>query len=180
MHPIVGASNSTDKCWLLDLSNGNRLIWSTIMNHSNHYFQILELELTCHCHKRSNNIRYMRIIRLGSLLGHLFLGFESTVQSLQFGGWVIHGDLATTLMIFGLVTFVKVKPHPPSSIIKCAIHQALTLLIFVQEVGKLRCDMRLWGANQLVFWVFYNEKSIWQHFILHVTTLVTCHNHYWH
>ena len=62
-----------------------------------------------------------------------------------------------------------------------AIHQAMTHLIFVPEVGKLGVrnlgklggGMWLQGANQLVLWVFYNEKIIQEHFILHVTTLET-------
>ena len=61
-------------------------------------------------------------------------------------------------MIFGLVIFTKVKLHPPSFIIKSAIHQAMTHLIFVPNVenlgggnlGKLGGGMWLRGARQLV------------------------------
>ena len=34
---------------------------------------------------------------------------------------VIHGDLPTALVIIGLFTFVEVKLHPPSSIIRNVI-----------------------------------------------------------
>ena len=81
------------------------------------------------------------------------------------------------------------KLRPPSSIIKSVINQATTPLIFVGEVGKLRGgklgkvrgNMGLWDANQLVSstW-FYNEKLVQQHFILHVTSLETRHNQYRH
>ena len=40
-------------------------------------------------------------------------------------------------MIFELVTFAKVKLHPPSFIMRSVIHQAMTHLIFVVEAGKL-------------------------------------------
>ena len=40
-------------------------------------------------------------------------------------------------MIFGLVTFAKVTLHRPSSIMRSAIYQAMTHLIFVSEVGNL-------------------------------------------
>ena len=42
----------------------------------------------------------------------------------------------------------KVKLHPPSFIIRSDIHQAMTHLIFVCEVGKLGGNIWLWGANQ--------------------------------
>jgi hypothetical protein len=84
-------------------------------------------------------------------------------------------------MIFGLATITKVKLHPPSSIMMGAIHQAMTCLIFVPKVGKLgdgklgKLESGMWlrGADQLVLWVFYNEQTIHQHLILHVTTLET-------
>ena len=90
--------------------------------------------------------------------------------------------------MFGLVTFTKVKLHPSSLIMRNAIHQAMTHLIFVPKVGKLGGgnlgklggNMSLWSADQLVLWVLYNEKAIWQLFILHVTTLERWHNQYWH
>ena len=50
----------------------------------------------------------------------------------------MHDDLAVILMIFGLVTFSKVILHPLSSARRSAIHQAITCLIFVPEVGKSR------------------------------------------
>ena len=40
-------------------------------------------------------------------------------------------------MIFGLVTFVKIKLHPSSSITRSANHQVVTQFIFVGDVGKL-------------------------------------------
>jgi hypothetical protein len=54
-------------------------------------------------------------------------------------------------------------------------------LIFVPKVGKLgdgklgKLESGMWlrGADQLVLWVFYNEQTIHQHLILHVTTLET-------
>ena len=62
-----------------------------------------------------------------------------------------------------------------------AIHRAMTHLIFVPKagtlrdgnLGKTRGDMWLWGPDQLVLWVFYGEKAMWQYFTLHVTTLET-------
>ena len=76
-----------------------------------------------------------------------------------------------------LFTFIEVKLYPPSSIIRSAIHQVVTHLTFMQ----ISCDMWLWGVDQLVLWVFYTgKKTIQQHFILHVTTLETWHNQYWH
>ena len=82
-------------------------------------------------------------------------------------------------MVFGFVAFTKIKLHPLSSIIRSAIDQAMTQLIFVGKVGKLGGDMWLWGADQLVSHVFHNKKLVQQHFILLVTTLETRHNHYW-
>ena len=79
----------------------------------------------------------------------------------------MHGDLAVVFMIFGLITFPKVKLQPPPLIIRNAIHQTMTHLIFVHEVG----NMWMWGADQFVLWVFRNEKPIWHHLIFHVTTL---------
>ena len=61
-------------------------------------------------------------------------------------------------MIFGLVTFAKFKLHPPSSIRRIVVHRAITCLFFVDEVDKLGGGMWLSGSNQLVLWVFYNEK----------------------
>ena len=79
------------------------------------------------------------------------------VLSLWIGGWIVHGDLAATLMIFGFVNFRKVKLHRPSFIMS-VIHRAITRLIFVSKVGKLGGGnlsklgggMWLWGADQLV------------------------------
>ena len=82
-------------------------------------------------------------------------------------------------MLFGLVTFAKVKLHQPFFMIKSVIHWAMTRLIFVFEVGKLGGNIWLGGANQLVLWIFYNEKTIRQHFILQVTTLETWQHQYW-
>jgi hypothetical protein len=62
-------------------------------------------------------------------------GSQLAVQSLQYGGWVKHGDLPATLIIFRLVTFTKVKLHPPSSIMRSAIHQATTRLVFMPKVN---------------------------------------------
>ena len=56
---------------------------------------------------------------------------------------MIHVDLAIAFMIFGLVTFTKGKLHPPSSKSRSAIHRAMTHLIFVLKVGKLRGNMWL-------------------------------------
>ena len=39
--------------------------------------------------------------------------------------------------MFGLVAFAKVKLHPPSFIMRNAIHRAMTGLIFVPAVGEL-------------------------------------------
>ena len=39
----------------------------------------------------------------------LVFGSLLTLESFKFNGWVIHGDLAVVLMVFGLVTFTKVK-----------------------------------------------------------------------
>lgn len=59
--------------------------------------------------------------------------------------WVskIHGDLAIALIIFGPVTFTKIKLHSPPSIFKSAIQRAMTCLIFVGEVAKLGGNMWL-------------------------------------
>jgi hypothetical protein len=43
----------------------------------------------------------------------------------------------------GLVTFGKSQVHPPSSIMRSVVHQALTCVIFVLEVGKLEGGMWL-------------------------------------
>jgi hypothetical protein len=95
------------------------------------------------------------------------------------GAWVIHVDLATTLVTFRLVTFSNIKLHSPSFMIRSAIHWAMASLIFADMVSKLGSDMWLWGANQLVLWVFYNKMAIWWHFSSHVTTLETWRNQYW-
>ena len=71
---------------------------------------------------------------------------------------------------------------------RSAFNQAMTHLIFVPKVGKteginlgkLGGGMWLWGADQLVMWEFIDEKPIRQQFILHMTTLETWHNQYWH
>ena len=84
-------------------------------------------------------------------------------------------------MIFGLVTLAEFKLHPPSFIIMSATHWALTCLIVVGELGKLRGDnlgklggaMWLWGVHQLVLWIFCSKKPVRQHFILPVATLET-------
>ena len=55
----------------------------------------------------------------------------------------MHSDLAVTLHDIVLVTFTRVKLHPPSSIMRSAIHRAMTRLIFVPEVGKLGGGMWL-------------------------------------
>jgi hypothetical protein len=76
--------------------------------------------------------------------------------------------------------------YPPSSIIRSVVHRAMTCLIFLGEVGKLGGNnfselgggMWLWGAGQLVLWVFYNKKPIRQHSILSMTTLETQHIQY--
>ena len=54
----------------------------------------------------------------------------------------MHVDLATALMIFGLVTFAKIKLHPPSFKMRNAIHRVMTCLIIVPNVCKL-------GGNKL-------------------------------
>ena len=60
----------------------------------------------------------------------------------------MHGDLATTFMIFELVTFVKVKLHPPSSVMRNAIHWVMTRLDFVPEADKLeRNDLGKLGGG---------------------------------
>ena len=41
----------------------------------------------------------------------------------------------------------EVKLHPPSSIVRNNIHQAMICLIFVPEVGKFGGGIWLWGAN---------------------------------
>ena len=51
--------------------------------------------------------------------------------------WVVHGVLVASLMIFGLVTFTKVKLHPPSFIMRSIIHWVMTRLIFMHEVSIL-------------------------------------------
>jgi hypothetical protein len=50
---------------------------------------------------------------------------------------VIHDDLIATLMIFGLVTFAKVKLHPPSSIMKM-LSTKLDTLNFYARGGQVR------------------------------------------
>ena len=57
--------------------------------------------------------------------------------------------------------------------IRDAIHQSMTLLVFASYVEKLGGNMWPQGADKFVFWVFYNEKLAWQHFSLHVTTIET-------
>jgi hypothetical protein len=72
---------------------------------------------------------------------------------------VIHGDLAVPLMVFGLVTFAKVKLHPPSVIMRSPLHRAMTCLNLVAEVAILGGGMWMWGAHQLALWVLYNKKQ---------------------
>ena len=59
----------------------------------------------------------------------------------------MHSDLVVTLMIFGSITFANVKLHPPSSIIRSAIDQAMIRLFFEPKEDKLGGGMGLWGAN---------------------------------
>ena len=82
--------------------------------------------------------------------------------------------------MFWLAIFAIDKLYPPSSLIRSAIHKAMTHLIFVGKVGQLGGGMWLWGVDQLVSYVFYNKKSIRQHFILPFTTSKTWYSHYWH
>ena len=70
-----------------------------------------------------------------------------------------HGDLTDALMIFELVTFAKVKLHPLSFISRSAIHRAMTHLIFVPMVEKLRGAMWLRGANQLYYGYSIMKKN---------------------
>ena len=58
--------------------------------------------------------------------------------------------LVVALTIFELVTFAKVKPHPTSSIMRSAIYQAMTCLIFVAEVGRIRKGHVVLRCHQLV------------------------------
>ena len=89
----------------------------------------------------SKLLRQPRPIWLASLIEHLFLALDQWHGDFKFVCELIHNDLATTLMIFGLVTFAKVKLHLPSFIIRNAIHRALTRLVFVPEVGNLEGSM---------------------------------------
>ena len=50
---------------------------------------------------------------------------------------LIYIDLVATLMIFGLVTFAKIKLHPPSSIIRSATHLALHTVEFCVRAGQI-------------------------------------------
>ena len=50
----------------------------------------------------------------------------------------MHGDLAIDLIILGLVTFTKVKLHPPSSTMRSAIHQNYDMLEFFTQGGQIR------------------------------------------
>ena len=76
-------------------------------------------------------------------------------------------------MIFGLVTFTKVKSTPTILHIEECYPLSYDTVDNAPEVGKLEGDTWMWGANQLVLWVFYNDKIIWQYFVLYVTTLET-------
>jgi hypothetical protein len=76
-------------------------------------------------------------------------------------------------MIYNLVTFAKVKLNPPSSITRSVIHRAMTRLNFVGDVGKLRGGLCLWGADQLVLWLFYNEFVI-----TNLATFYLTHDHF--
>ena len=77
-------------------------------------------------------------------------------------------------MIFGLFTFTIIKLHPSFFIIRSAIHQAMTHLILMGKVGKLKSNMWLWGADQLVLWVYYNEQPVQQPFFFYNLT----HDHF--
>ena len=46
--------------------------------------------------------------------------------------------IATTLMIFGLVTMVEVELHAPFSIMRSALHWAMTCLILMPKGGQIR------------------------------------------
>jgi hypothetical protein len=60
----------------------------------------------------------------------------------------MHDDLTTALMIFELVTFAKVKLHPPSSMMTSAIRWVMTRLDFVPKVDKLeRNDLGKLGGG---------------------------------
>ena len=56
---------------------------------------------------------------------------------------MIHDDVADILIIFGLITFGKVKLYPLSSIIRSVIHEVMTRLIFVDQERKLGGGMWL-------------------------------------
>ena len=80
--------------------------------------------------------------------------------------WVSHlHENQTTLTIFHIMS---------------ATHGAKTCLIFVGNLCKLGGNMWLWGDDQFVLWVLYNEKLVRQYFILHVATLESWHNQYSH
>jgi hypothetical protein len=86
----------------------------------------------------------MRLIRLGSLIRPLFLVSNRQVCIIALVRQVsniLHVDLVATMMIFGLVTFAKIKLHPPSFINRSAIHRATTRLSFLGEVVKLGGSM---------------------------------------
>ena len=124
--------------------------------------------------------RWMRLVWLVSWTIHLFLAHNRQYSRSNSMSEYFGSDLAVTFMMFGYVTFVTIKLHPPSSVVRSAIHQAMTHLIFVAKPGKLGGGMWLWGADELVLRELCNEKPILQHFILHVTILETWHNQYWH
>ena len=100
----------------------------------------------------------MRLIRLASSTWHSFW--------LLIGGIVVLIWWVSVTWWFSrhdddiwLVTFAKDKLHPPSFISWSDIHRVMTRFIFVCEVGRLGGIMWLWGADQLVLWIFNNEKA---------------------
>jgi hypothetical protein len=118
----------------------------------------------------------MRLIWLAFLVGYLLLTLKWWYNCFDLVGWVMHGDLAVDLIILGLITFTKVKLHPPSSIMKSAIHQNYDTLEFYTRGGQIRrwhVVVRCWPTYILgILW----WKIVRQHFILHVITLETWHN----
>jgi hypothetical protein len=81
-------------------------------------------------------------------------------------------------MIFGLVTFINIKLHPPSFIIRSAIHQAMTRLIFVHEVGKLGGGIGYEMLTNLYYGYSMIKETIRRRYILPMTTLGTWHGQY--
>jgi hypothetical protein len=174
--------------WVPMLAKGG-IFASTIVTHSipRSHFLVLPNPETHPTSKFSKGVhrthgwiqRYMRLIWLAFWMGHLFVAlnwWHNRSNWLVINTWWFFchpNDIWVSCLCKKLTTSTILYNH------EC-YPQSYDTLDFVGRVGKFGGGIWLWGVDQLVLWIFYNEKLIRQYIMLRVTTLETWHNQHWH